>query len=214
MSLSILDDKLWFPPAINATEDGLLAIGGDLSEERLLLAYSKGIFPWFSDELPLWWSPDPRFVLFPHQLKISKSMQQILRSKRFEFKTDTSFEKVIHGCKTARRDHIGTWITDEVEQAFINLHKKGYAFCAEAWQDNLLAGGLYGIKMGKVFFGESMFSMASNASKFAFICYIQQLVQEDVKLIDCQLYTNHLESFGAQMISRRHFLDLLKIYIP
>ncbi len=213
MALSILDDKLWFPPATHALNDGLLAIGGDLSEERLLLAYSKGIFPWFEGNLPLWWCPDPRFVLFPHQLKISKSMQQVLRSNSFEFKTNTSFENVIHYCKTAKRNQEGTWITNEVEQAYINLHKKGYAFCAEAWQNNLLVGGLYGIQLGKVFFGESMFSLVSNASKFAFIQYVHELIKKDVKLIDCQLHTNHLESLGARMISRKYFLELLKIYI-
>jgi leucyl/phenylalanyl-tRNA---protein transferase len=214
MSLSILDNKLWFPPATNTTEDGLLAIGGDLSEERILLAYRNGIFPWFEDNVPLWWCPDPRFVLLPHQLKISRSMQQVLRSNNFQFKTNTAFEEVIHNCKTARRNHDGTWITDEVEKAYINLYKKGYAHCAEAWQNNKLAGGLYGIKLGKIFFGESMFSHTSNASKFAFINYVHYLIKQDIKLIDCQLYTNHLESLGARMISRSEFLDLLKTYIP
>ncbi len=214
MSLSILDNKIWFPPATNATEDGLLAIGGDLSEERLLLAYRKGIFPWFEDSLPLWWSPDPRFVLLPHQLKISKSMQHVLRSNSFQFKTNSSFEEVIYHCKTAKRNSEGTWITDEVEKAYINLYKKGYACSAETWQNNKLIGGLYGVRMGKVFFGESMFSHVSNASKFAFINYVQQLISEGVVLIDCQLYTNHLESLGARMISRNDFLDLLKTYIP
>jgi leucyl/phenylalanyl-tRNA--protein transferase len=213
MPLSILDNKLWFPPAIHATEDGLLAIGGDLSDERLLLAYRKGIFPWFEDDLPLWWCPDPRCVLFPHQLKISKSMRQVLRSGSFEFRINTSFEKVIHNCKTAKRDHDGTWITGEVEAAYNRLYKKGYAHCAEAWQNNTLVGGLYGIRLGKIFFGESMFSHVSNASKFAFINYVQQLIKEDVKLIDCQLYTKHLETLGARIISRSQFLDLLKTYI-
>lgn len=194
-------------------EDGLLAIGGNLSEERLLLAYREGIFPWFEGELPLWWCPDPRFVLFPHELKISKSMRQLLRSNSFQFKINTSFENVIHYCKTAKRSYEGTWITDEVEQAYINLFKKGYACCAETWQNNKLVGGLYGIKLGKIFFGESMFSLVSNASKFAFIHYVQQLIEEDVKLIDCQLYTTHLESLGARMICRKDFLDLLKVYI-
>ena len=213
MPLSILDDKLWFPAEDNATEDGLLAIGGDLSEERLLLAYSKGIFPWFENKLPLWWHPDPRFVLFPQNLKISKSMQQVLRGNQFQFKINTAFETVIHNCKTVKRDHEGTWITNEVENAYINLYKKGYAFSAETWQDQELVGGLYGIRLGKVFFGESMFSLASNASKFAFINYVQYLIKENVALIDCQVYTNHLESLGAKMISRKTFLELLKIYI-
>ena len=213
MPLSILDDKLWFPPSTDTTEDGLLAIGGDLHEERLLLAYKNGIFPWFEDGLPLWWCPDPRFALFPQELKVSKSMQQVLKSNVFHFKTNTSFEEVIHSCKTAKRDHEGTWITDEVEQAYISLHKKGYAHCAEAWQNNTLVGGLYGIRMGKIFFGESMFSLVSNASKFAFISYVRKLLAEDVAVIDCQVYTGHLQSLGARMISRKLFLDLLKTYI-
>ena len=212
MSLSILDSKLWFPPATHTTKDGLLAIGGDLSEERLLLAYKKGIFPWFEDDLPLWWCPDPRFVLFPDKLKISKSMQQALRRNRFQFKMNTDFETVIHGCKTARRDHAGTWITDEVEQAYINLHKKGYAHSAEAWQGNELVGGLYGIRIGKVFFGESMFSTVSNASKFAFIKFVQQLQKQGVELIDCQQKTPHLISLGAEMIPRRIFIQILEMY--
>ena len=213
MSFSILDDKLWFPPAKNSTRDGLLAIGGDLSEARLLLAYRKGIFPWFEDNLPLWWCPDPRFVLFPEELKISKSMRQILRGNQFQFKINTAFEKVIHNCKTVKRDHNGTWITHEVEEAYINLYNKGYAHSAETWQNNTIVGGLYGIRLGKVFFGESMFSLVSNASKFAFINYVRELVKEGVELIDCQLYTSHLESLGGRMISRKHFLDLLKTYI-
>ncbi len=210
MYLTVLDNKLWFPPATAATEDGLLAMGGDLNEDRLLLAYRQGIFPWFEGNLPLWWCPDPRFVLFPGNLKISKSMQQVLRSNSFQFKTNTAFEEVISNCKKVKRDHEGTWITNEVEQAYINLHTKGYAHSAEAWQGNKLVGGLYGIKMGKVFFGESMFSRVSNASKFAFINYVKQLAQEGVVLIDCQVYTKHLESLGAEMISRNEFLNLLQ----
>ena len=213
MALSILDNKLWFPPANNATEDGLLAIGGDLSRERLLLAYREGIFPWYEGDIPLWWCPDPRFVLFPHKLKISKSMRQVLRNNTFQFKTNTAFEQVIHNCRNVKRDHAGTWITRDVEQAYIDLHKTGHAHCAEAWQNNLLAGGLYGIRLGSVFFGESMFSNISNASKFAFINYIQQQMDEGVVLIDCQLYTTHLESLGAEMVSRSDFLSLLKMYI-
>jgi leucyl/phenylalanyl-tRNA---protein transferase len=214
MPLSILDDKLWFPPCTDALQDGLLAMGGDLSEERLLLAYRNGIFPWFEHSVPLWWCPDPRFVLFPRQLKVSKSMHRVLRSDQFKFKINNSFSEVVRYCKTAKRDHEGTWITNEIEKAYINLYKKGYAFCAETWQDEKLVGGLYGIKMGKVFFGESMFSLASNASKFAFINYVQHLIDEGIELIDCQVYTTHLESLGANMISREYFLNLLKIYIP
>src|SRR5258706_4150314 len=139
MSIFILDNKLWFPPADNTTEEGLLAMGGDLSEERLLLAYRNGIFPWFENEFPLWWCPDPRFVLFPGELKISKSMQQVLHKNEFEFKMNTAFEKVIHHCKTVKReDQHGTWITNDVERAYINLHKKGFAHSAEAWQNDKL----------------------------------------------------------------------------
>jgi len=213
MALSVLDDKLWFPPAVNATSDGLLAIGGDLSEKRLLLAYRNGIFPWFENSLPLWWCPDPRFVLYPSELKISKSMKQVIRSNQFQFTINNCFENVIRNCKKVKRDLDGTWITDEMEKAYIHLHKKNYAFSAEAWQNEKLVGGLYGIRLGKIFFGESMFSKVSNASKFAFIQYVQQLIKEDARLIDCQLYTNHLESLGARMIPREQFLELLKVYI-
>jgi leucyl/phenylalanyl-tRNA--protein transferase len=210
MPVSILDERLWFPPADEATADGLLAIGGDLSTERLLLAYSKGIFPWFEEDIPLWWCPDPRFVLFPGELKISKSMQQVIHKNKFQFKINTVFEATIHNCKTVtRKDGSGTWITDEVERAYINLHKKNYAVSAEAWQNNMLVGGLYGIRLGDIFFGESMFSHVPNASKFAFIKYIEHLKNENVQLIDCQVYTQHLESFGARMISRDSFIELL-----
>ena len=215
MPLFILDNALWFPPVNDATEEGLLAIGGDLTEERLLLAYRNGIFPWFENEVPLWWSPDPRFVLFTGELKISKSMQQVLRKQKFEFKTDTAFEEVVHRCKTVKRDEQhGTWITEEMEAAYINLHKKGYAYSAEAWQNNSLVGGLYGVRLGNLFFGESMFSLVADASKFAFIKYVEQLKRDGVRLIDCQVYTQHLESFGARMIGRDEFLQILKTSVP
>jgi leucyl/phenylalanyl-tRNA--protein transferase len=210
MPVYVLDKRLWFPPATEANEDGLLAIGGDLSEERLLLAYRNGIFPWFENEIPLWWCPDPRFVLFPDDLKISKSMQQVLKKNQFEFKINAAFENVMHHCKNIpRADQHGTWITDDIEKAYINLYKKNYAFSAEAWQNNNLVGGLYGIRLGKVFFGESMFSTLPNASKFALISYVEQLKQESVQLIDCQVYTQHLQSMGAKMIERKNFLQLL-----
>jgi len=210
MPVFILDERLWFPSAEEATEDGLLAIGGDLSVERLLLAYRSGIFPWFEEDIPLWWCPDPRFVLFPAELKISKSMQQIIKKDQFQFKINTAFEDTIHNCKTVKRkDEAGTWITDEVEKAYLNLHKENYAVSAEAWENEKLAGGLYGIRLGNVFFGESMFSNVSNASKFAFIKYVEQLKEENVQLIDCQVYTHYLQSFGARMISRKNFIHLL-----
>lgn len=191
--------------------DGLLAMGGDLSTERLLLAYRSGIFPWFNGDTPLWWCPDPRFVLFPGELKVSKSMKQLLKRHAFDFTVNKAFEEVIGHCKTtARKDQDGTWITGAVKQAYIKLHQLGYAHSAEAWLNGELVGACYGIKMGRVFFGESMFSIVANASKYAFIQYVQQLQQEQVALIDCQVYTAHLESLGARMIEREKFLVLLK----
>jgi leucyl/phenylalanyl-tRNA--protein transferase len=213
MSLFILDQELLFPPVQSAEPDGLLAIGGDLSTERLLLAYRNGIFPWYEGRHILWWSPDPRFVLYPEELKESKSMQQLLRRGAFEFRVDSVFPQVIANCKTiSRRGQESTWITDEVREAYTRLYRAGHAHCAEAWQDGELVGGLYGIRMGNVFFGESMFSKASNASKYAFISYVRQLRTEGIQLIDCQVYTEHLESLGARMIPRGEFirqLDLL-----
>lgn len=214
MPLYALDNRLWFPPVDHALEDGLLAMGGDLNTERLLLAYKSGIFPWYDGDTPLWWCPDPRFVLFPHELKVSKSMQQLLKRKAFTFTTNKAFAQVIHNCKNVLRDgQDGTWITNDVEKAYTELHKKGFAHSAEVWQNSELAGGLYGIRLGNIFFGESMFSHVNNASKFAFINYVQQLKNEGVALIDCQVYTGHLESLGARMIPRSSFIDLLNKYI-
>ena len=208
--LSILDDKLWFPNPDNALEDGLLAIGGDLSAERLLLAYRNGIFPWYNNDIPLWWHPNPRFILFPNELKISKSMKQVIAKNTFEFKLNTSFKQVISNCKNIyRNEQDGTWINEDVMNAYNNLHLQGFAHSAETWSNGKLVGGLYGIKLGKVFFGESMFSDETNASKFAFIKYIEQLMHEGVVLIDCQIYTEHLESLGARMIERNEFMKIL-----
>lgn len=210
MAVFALQHDLKFPPVDMAEPDGLLAIGGDLSVERLLLAYESGIFPWYEGDIPLWWSPNPRFVLFPEQLRVSKSMQQLLRKEAFRFTVNACFSEVIHHCKNIKRNNQhGTWITDEVESAYTRLHALGYAHSAETWIDGKLAGGLYGVRIGKVFFGESMFSNVSNASKYAFIKYIQQLQQAGVQLIDCQVYTPHLESLGATMISRQQFTDAL-----
>ena len=216
MKLHILDDSLWFPPVVKALKDGLLAVGGDLSRERLLLAYNNGIFPWFNEgEIPLWWSPDPRFVLFPSDLKVSKSMKTLINKGKFEFRTNTAFEEVIHNCRSITRDgQDGTWITQEIATAYIDLHNAGYAHSAETWQEGKLVGGIYGIKLGRIFFGESMFSKVSNASKFAFILWVKQLIMEDILLIDCQVHTKHLESLGAGMISRSAFLNHLKTGIP
>lgn len=210
----VLDDKLWFPNPNEAMEDGLLAIGGDLSIERLLLAYRSGIFPWYNDDIPLWWHPDPRFVLFPEKLLVSKSMKQVIAKNTFDFKVNYSFKEVITNCKNIdRKEQDGTWINNIVIDAYTQLHNLGFAHSAEAWQDDKLVGGLYGIKLGKVFFGESMFSHKSNASKFAFIKYVQELLKEGIVLIDCQVYTEHLESLGAKMISRDDFMLMLKSYI-
>ena len=210
MPLHILDNKLWFPPVNDALDDGLLAIGGDLSTERLLIAYQKGIFPWYDGDTPLWWCPDPRFVLFPDNLKISKSMKQLFKQHAFVFTTDTAFENVIRYCMMMKRkDQDGSWINEEVIRSYTKLHQLGYAHSAEVWLHDNLVGGLYGIRMGNVFFGESMFSTESNASKYAFISYMQQLIADGVVLIDCQVYTQHLESLGARMISRDEFIYLL-----
>jgi len=213
--LHILSDKIWFPPVETALADGLLAIGGDLQPERLLFAYKQGIFPWFDDKIPLWWHPNPRFILLPQELKISKSMHQLIKQNKFEFTINKAFEQVIINCqKNPRKNQEGTWITDDVICAYTELHKMRYAHSAEAWYNNELVGGLYGVKMGKVFFGESMFSTKSNASKFAFIKYVQTLIEEGVELIDCQVYTEHLESLGAKMIMREQFMQLLKHLLP
>jgi len=213
MPIFALDENLPFPDPNLAETDGLLAFGGDLSTARLIEAYKSGIFPWFEDDVPLWWSPDPRFVLFPDELKISSSMKTLLKRKAFSFTINKAFAEVIRNCKSVRRDdQAGTWITEEMQTAYTELHNLGYAFSAEAWNEGELAGGLYGIKMGKMFFGESMFSHQSNASKYAFISMVDQLRTEGVELIDCQVYTAHLESLGARMIPRKEFLKLLNKY--
>jgi leucyl/phenylalanyl-tRNA--protein transferase len=210
MPIFTLDKTFIFPPVELAEPDGLLAIGGDLSTERLLVAYRSGIFPWYEGEHILWWCPDPRFVLFPAELIISKSMQSVIRKNVFQFTMNTDFEQVITNCKKiTRKGQDSTWITDEVRLAYIDLYKKGYAISAEAWHNGQLAGGLYGVRLGNIFYGESMFSKISNASKFAFIQLVQQLKKEGVQVIDCQVYTEHLESLGARMIPRKHFIRML-----
>ena len=215
MPLFVLDKELMFPPVHLAGTDGLLAMGGDLSPERLLLAYRNGIFPWYEGEHILWWCPDPRFVLFPQYLKISKSIKPLLHRNEFDFTVNKAFREVIHFCKKIPRPgQQGTWITDEVEKAFIRMHELGHAHSAEVWKDGILAGGLYGMRIGNVFFGESMFSKQSNASRFAFIKYVEQLKAEGVELIDCQVYTEYLESMGAIMIMRGDFIRLLNEFIP
>lgn len=215
MPLFALDKELIFPPVHLAEPDGLLAMGGDLSPERLLVAYRNGIFPWYEGEPILWWSPDPRFILFPEELKVNRSIKPMLNRNDFEFTTNKAFDRVIHHCKeTKRPGQDGTWITDEVEKAYCKLHELGHAHSAEVWKNGELSGGLYGIKLGKVFFGESMFSTITNASRFAFIKYVEQLKAEGIELIDCQVYTAYLESMGARMIDRKDFTALLKKLIP
>ncbi|TXI32931.1 MAG: leucyl/phenylalanyl-tRNA--protein transferase [Niabella sp.] len=211
MAIFALDDSIYFPPPHLSEPDGLLAMGGDLSAERLLLAYRSGIFPWYSEPPILWWCTDPRFVLFPKNLKISKSLKPLLNKNAFEFTTNKAFKEVVKNCKNVYRpDQDGTWITHEVVEAYTQLHEMGFAKSAEVWQQGKLVGGLYGIRLGKVFFGESMFSLVSNASKYAFTKYVQLLSEDDVQLIDCQVYTPYLESLGAAMIDRNEFLNLLK----
>ncbi len=207
----IVTKELIFPPLETADENGLLAIGGDLGTERLLLAYRSGIFPWYNEDEPIcWWSPDPRFVLYPEELKISSSMRTVLQNGKFRFTINRAFSTVIQNCKTVtRKDQNGTWISPAMQKAYTHLHELGYAHSAETWLDGRLVGGLYGIRLGHIFFGESMFSLEPNASKFAFINYVKQLQNENVQLVDCQLHTNHLESLGARMISRKLFAKTL-----
>lgn len=211
-SIVFLDDRLIFPSVEHARADGLLAVGGDLSSERLILAYSSGIFPWFNeDDLILWWSPDPRMVLFPEKIKISKSMRKILTKGSFRLTKDTAFERVINLCaEVPRKGQDGTWITKEMLQAYKELFNKGVAHSYEVWEGEELVGGLYGVDLGHVFCGESMFSKRSNASKFAFIKMTEELVAKDCKLIDCQLHTEHLESLGAELIPRVEYLNILE----
>jgi leucyl/phenylalanyl-tRNA---protein transferase len=206
------ENNISFPPVHKADEEGLLLIGGKLTADSVLVAYTKGIFPWYNEDEPvLWWCPDPRFVLFPSELHISRSMQKVLNQHLFTFKTDTAFRDVIRACKTTRRvGQDGTWITDDVENVYTELFEIGYAHSAETWHNDKLVGGMYGIQLGKVFFGESMFSHETNASKFAFIQFVQYLQSTGVELLDCQVYTSHVESLGARMISRKDFTTLLE----
>jgi leucyl/phenylalanyl-tRNA---protein transferase len=204
-----LDERLLFPDPSYAEEDGLLAVGGDLSSSRLLLAYQSGIFPWYSDDTPiLWYSPHERFVLFPDELKVSKSMRQVIKSGRFTVSYNKCFEKVIEACSTIdRKDQDGTWITDDMKSAYIRLHNEGYAHSVEVWEQDKLVGGLYGVHVGSVFCGESMFNRVSNASKMA----LSSLCNNgNYTLIDCQVHTEHLESMGARMISRKDYMAILQ----
>jgi len=214
MSIFSLTRELVFPPAYLADPDGLLAVGGDLSADRLLLAYRSGIFPWFNEDPILWWSPDPRFVLFPEELKVSASMKQVLKKQVFKITVNQDFKGVISHCSTIPRAHQdGTWITTQMQEAYLRLHKAGYAISVECWQDNELVGGFYGVRIGHCFFGESMFSKVSNASKAAFITFVHTCIQEKIAVIDCQVHTPHLASLGARFITRDDFLQLLRQHL-
>ncbi|NLN61216.1 MAG: leucyl/phenylalanyl-tRNA--protein transferase [Deltaproteobacteria bacterium] len=211
MPIFELIEHIIFPSSDEASPSGILAVGGDLSPERILEAYRQGIFPWYTDEEPiLWWSPNPRFVLFPSEIHISQTMRQILRQGRFRITYDRDFYGVITACQKPRKGQQGTWITGEMKEAYVALHELGYAHSVEAWQGEVLAGGLYGISLGRCFFGESMFSAVSNASKAALIILGKQLAARGFGLIDCQIYSKHLASLGARNISRQEFADHLQ----
>ncbi len=212
MPVYSLTEEISFPPPELADDDGLLAVGGDLSVERLLLAYSMGIFPWYSDDYPiLWWSPDPRLVLLPGEIKVSRSLRQTIKKGTYEFTVNRAFEEVIRNCAViSRKGEEGTWITEEMVQGYVNLHKAGYAHSAEAWAGDELAGGLYGVILGKAFFGESMFAKKSDASKASFVIFVEKLAVQGIELIDCQVATAHMKRFGARDISRAEFMRRLK----
>ncbi len=211
MPLFRLSKRLDFPPAWLARSDGLLCIGGDLSPERLVLAYENGIFPWFSKDEPfLWWSPDPRLVLFPKDINISKSLNKKIKKNLFKVTIDNAFERTIVSCSGPRKnEHEGTWLVDEMIASYIKLHTQGYAHSIETWRDDQLVGGLYGVCLGGSFFGESMFSFESDASKIALVALANYLKQHNFDLIDCQVTTDHLLNMGACEISRNSFLDII-----
>jgi len=208
----MLGDASDFPPPEKAGENGLLAMGGDLSPWRLLTAYARGIFPWpwYENQPMLWWCPDPRCVLYPDEMRVSRSLRQRIRVRRFEVRLDTDFEAVIRGCATVpRRNGPGTWLTDEMIDAYVELHRLGFAHSAESYRDGWLVGGLYGVALGGAFFGESMFHLQPDASKVAFVRLVRQLEAWGFGLVDCQMPTSHLERFGARSIPRRRFLAQL-----
>ena len=211
MPIFKLSDEIVFPPVHLTSQSGILAIGGDLSPGRLLEAYRQGIFPWYSEGDPIvWWSPDPRFVLFLDELKVSKSMKKVLRHEVFRITYDHSFRGVIESCRKARRKMKGTWITYEMLEAYCTLHTLGFAHSAEAWYGDKLVGGIYGVSLGRCYFGESMFSLMSNASKAALINLVHKLKELKFEFLDCQVHTSHLGSLGARYIARDAFLNLVR----
>jgi leucyl/phenylalanyl-tRNA--protein transferase len=210
--MNYLSKTLFFPPVSHADSEGILAVGGDLSSERLLLAYNSGVFPWFNEGEPIiWWSPNPRMVLFLDELIVSKSMRNILNRNIFTITFNQNFRGVISNCRKVKRDgQTGTWITNEMIEAYCKLNELGVAKSIEVWQNDQLVGGLYGIDLGHIFCGESMFSLVSNASKVAFIALVNQLKKDNYRLLDCQVYNDHLESLGCREIKRESFMAILK----
>lgn len=204
--------EMYFPPVEEVNEDGILAVGGDLSPERLMLAYRNGIFPWFDEDEPiLWWAPEYRMVVFPDEFKVSKSMRNILNRNIFKITFDQNFREVISNCSAIKRNgQNGTWISSEMIEAYCKLHELGFAKSVEVWLEDVLVGGLYGIDLGDVFCGESMFSKVSNASKVAFSSLVNKLKDDNYKLLDCQVHNDHLESLGAREITRDDFMAIIK----
>ena len=211
MPIYQLTDEIMFPNPELAEEDGLLAIGGDLRWERLVLAYCNGIFPWYSDDEPiLWWCTKPRFIIKPNEVRISKSMKRVFNRGEFKVTFNNDFEGVISNCKALREKGEGTWITDDMKEAYINLFNKGFALSVEVYKESKLVGGLYGVKIGRCFFGESMFSIETNASKVALISICKKLERENYLFLDCQMHTNHLESMGGKFVSWGEFKSMLQ----
>ena len=207
----LVSDELFFPPVEHSNAEGILAMGGDLNPERLILAYKSGVFPWFNPGEPIiWWSPNPRMVLFLEEFKISKSMRNILNRNTFDVTFNQNFREVLFNCKSIKREgQDGTWITDDMAEAYSKLHDLGIAKSVEVWQNGILVGGLYGIDLGHVFCGESMFATVSNASKVAFVALVNQLKASNYSLLDCQVYNEHLESLGCREIKRDIFIKIL-----
>ena len=212
MPVFLLSDKIAFPPPHLAIRDGLLAVGGDLGQERLLLAYHMGIFPWFSDDEPImWWSPDPRLVLYPQEIRVSKTLKKIIKKNMFQMTMDSAFVQVLESCAQVRlQNNEGTWINKDMIDAYCKLHESGFAHSVEAWYKGELAGGLYGVSLGRCFFGESMFTRVSNASNVALFKLVEYLKKLSFDMIDCQVTTEHMIRFGAREIPRARFLEQLE----